>query len=152
MGCTSAPRRCVAILSNSARRWSRRGREVLPGRQCRSARLRVEEPKLWSQLDFGGCGRKHSRKVWAVPRSVKVDAEQFAIRRCEGGLEVRGRPRWRTIDVRMNSRSSCHRSNSAIRKVDRSINSTVRIRPHRQVLCRQSLHTLQSTSSAIGAG
>jgi len=30
---TSAPRRCVAVLSTVTRRWSRRGREVLLGKQ-----------------------------------------------------------------------------------------------------------------------
>ncbi len=33
MGRTSAPRRRVAVLSTSTRRWSRRGREVLLGKQ-----------------------------------------------------------------------------------------------------------------------
>gem|GEM_PF-3079575 len=33
MGRTSAPRRRVAVLSNATRRWSRRGREVLLGKQ-----------------------------------------------------------------------------------------------------------------------
>ena len=33
MGGTSAPRRRMAVLSTSNRRWSRRGREVLLGKQ-----------------------------------------------------------------------------------------------------------------------
>ncbi len=33
MGRTSAPRRHVAVLSTATRRWSRRGREVLLGKQ-----------------------------------------------------------------------------------------------------------------------
>ena len=33
MGRTSAPRRGVAVLSTAIRRWSRRGREVLLGKQ-----------------------------------------------------------------------------------------------------------------------
>ena len=33
MGRTSAPRRRVAVLSTATRRWSRRGREVLLGKQ-----------------------------------------------------------------------------------------------------------------------
>ena len=33
MGHTSAPRRRVAVLSTATRRWSRRGREVLLGKQ-----------------------------------------------------------------------------------------------------------------------
>ena len=33
MGRTSVPRRRVAVLSTSTRRWSRRGREVLLGKQ-----------------------------------------------------------------------------------------------------------------------
>ncbi len=33
MGRTSAPRRLVAVLSTVTRRWSRRGREVLLGKQ-----------------------------------------------------------------------------------------------------------------------
>ena len=33
MGRTSAPRRRLAVLSTATRRWSRRGREVLLGKQ-----------------------------------------------------------------------------------------------------------------------
>ena len=33
MGRTSAPRRRVAVFSTATRRWSRRGREVLLGKQ-----------------------------------------------------------------------------------------------------------------------
>ena len=37
---------------------------VLPGEQCRSSGLCVEEPKLKSQLNFGGCGLSQFWRFW----------------------------------------------------------------------------------------
>jgi hypothetical protein len=52
MGRTSAPRRRVAVLSTGIRRWSRRGREVLLGKQDlpKSATAPPINPSLAEQL------------------------------------------------------------------------------------------------------
>ena len=46
MGRTSAPRRRVAVLSTSTRRWSRRSREVLLGKQDLPTTATAPSPTL----------------------------------------------------------------------------------------------------------
>ena len=90
MGRTSAPRRRVAVLSTAIRRWSRRGREVLLGKQDlpKSATAPVrhyEQARHLHELTFSCDKRKPLltndvwRKILAAALTKAFLEEQFRL-------------------------------------------------------------------------
>ena len=80
MGRTSAPRRRVAVLSTDTRRWSRRGREVLLGKQDLPKSATAPKSSLIIQLTV-------FRAVLVVQLSVAAgEIDLTALNPCGGDL------------------------------------------------------------------
>ncbi len=73
MGRTSAPRRRVALLSTATRRWSRRGRDVLLGKQdLRNFATAPQGFSVFCLLLISNGMDYHSARVDAVGLDVRV--------------------------------------------------------------------------------
>ena len=78
MGRTSAPRRRVAVLSTATRRWSRRGREVLLGKQDLLKSATTPPGKTVLPADSHLAPPRYNLRLGFRRRPAKIASETFA--------------------------------------------------------------------------